>query len=224
MNIKNSDLKNTVQKKEIYRYLGFGASEPADAVRALADEVLSELLSVIKPKSIYRIYACGAYGSGVRVGDMDFKSSALAGNLAQCNKAALFAATPGLEADKLLQRYEIVNMAKASIAQACGAACIEAYCNLMQEQIRLAAQEAGGEPLYIRPRFSPGYGDLPLETQRDIFRALECTKRIGLTLTQSLLMYPTKSVTAFIGLTRNPQGCHVGKCKSCKKTDCEFRL
>lgn len=222
--IKNCDLRNAVKHREIYRYLGYGINEPDEDVRILVEEVLSELLAVIKPKSIYRLYDCRTEGSSVFAGNLELKSRALSGNLAQCGRVALLAATLGLEADKLLQRYEIINMAKASIVQACGAACIEAYCNLIQEKIRAAAQEESGEALYIRPRFSPGYGDLPLETQRDIFSALDCTKRIGLTLTQSLLMYPTKSVTALIGLTNNPENCHIEKCKRCGKTDCAFRI
>jgi len=224
MTVKKDDLKGAVNRKEIYRYLGYGQNEPDTAAQLLVDKVLSKLLHEVTPKSIYRLYACRTDGERVFVGDMEIKSRNLARNLAQCGTAALFAATLGIEADKLLQRYEVVNMAQASIAQACGAACIEAYCNLVQEEIRLDAQEKSGRTLFTRPRFSPGYGDLPLETQTDIFRVLDCTKRIGLTLTQSLLMYPTKSVTAFIGFTENPEHCHIDKCKSCSKTDCEYRV
>ena len=224
MDISNRDIGNAVSQKEIYRYLGYGINKPDGSVGMLVDEVLSELLAVMKPKNIYQLYDCKTKDENVFVGSMKFTSRNLAGNLTQCAMAALLAATLGLEADKLLQRYEVVNMAKASIVQACAAACIEAYCNLLQEAIRLAAQEQSGQPLFIRPRFSPGYGDLPLEAQKDIFRALDCTKRIGLTLTQNLLMYPTKSVTAFIGLTANPQNCHIEKCKICTKTDCAFRV
>ena len=49
-------------------------------------------------------------------------------------------------------------------------------------------------------RYSPGYGDLPLEIQKDVFRALDCERSIGVTLTESLLMQPSKSVTAVIGM------------------------
>lgn len=218
------DIKNAVNKREIYRYLGYGMEEPDSSMCALVDKALSELLHAIHPKSIYRLYDCKTDKERVFMGNMEIKSGNLAGNLAQCDTAALMAATLGIEADKLLQRYEVINMAEASIVQACGAACIEAYCNLVQEEIRLTAQEKSGKPLFVRPRFSPGYGDLPLETQTEIFHALDCTKRIGLTLTQSLLMYPTKSVTAFIGFTTNPDNCHIDKCKICGKKDCEYRV
>ena len=49
-------------------------------------------------------------------------------------------------------------------------------------------------------RYSPGYGDLPLETQTAVFKALDCERTIGVTLTESLLMRPSKSVTAVIGM------------------------
>ncbi len=52
---------------------------------------------------------------------------------------------------------------------------------------------------------------------------MEITKRLGITLTDSLLMFPTKSVTAFIGITRNEKSCHINKCKTCPNKECEFR-
>ena len=57
-------------------------------------------------------------------------------------------------------------------------------------EIQRNAKEKG---LYLRPRFSPGYGDFALEYQKDIFRMLECEKRIGITLTEGNLMMPSKS-------------------------------
>jgi cobalamin-dependent methionine synthase I len=230
MQITNSEIKNRINLREIYRYLGYGKNIPDDDIKAVIDEVVDSLINVIKPKNIYKIYDCHISGEEIvfsnstNESDMiEIKSKNLSENLFGCKKAVLMAATLGLEADKLMQKYEIINMAKASITQSCGAACIEAYCNILQEKILDSVMADTCEKLYLRPRFSPGYGDVPLELQREIFRALECTKRIGLTLTESLLMYPTKSVTAFIGLTTNPQSCHVGRCSNCEKIDCEFR-
>ena len=48
----------------------------------------------------------------------------------------------------------------------------------------------------IRPRRSPGYGELPLELSREILTKLDATRRLGVSLTESLLLVPTKSVTA----------------------------
>ena len=54
----------------------------------------------------------------------------------------------------------------------------------------------------LRPRFSAGYGDLPLEYQRRIFDLLDPPTHIGLTLNDSYLMSPSKSVTALIGVEK----------------------
>ena len=215
-----------VNRREIYRYLGYRGQIPDETICQMIEEVLQELLRVVKPRNLYQSYECEIHDSEIRLwneaqdGAVVFYSKKLADNLAQCDKVMLLAATLGIEADKLLQRYEIMNMAKASAAQACGAACMEAYCNLVQEQIR---EQELADGFYLRPRFSPGYGDLALEAQKVIFDCLQCSKRLGLTLTDSLLMYPTKSVTAFIGITKNKQGCHIARCSSCENTGCEFR-
>ena len=80
--------------------------------------------------------------------------------------------------------------------QALGSERVEALCDEFEKDIK---KELGGEGVFFRPRFSPGYGDLPLEFQKDIFRLLECPRRIGISLGESLLMTPSKSVTAIIG-------------------------
>lgn len=226
MEIRNEDIKKRVNIREIYRYLGYGAKLPDSSVDAMIREVLEDLVNVIQPRNLYKIYTCSTSGTVVVLKGANrtlaFESRNLASNLAQCRQVILIAATLGIGADKLLQKYEILNMTKATLTQACGAACIEAYCNILQEQICEEAS-SDGQRFYLRPRFSPGYGDLPLEYQKVIFEELECTKRIGLTLTDSLLMYPTKSVSALIGLTSNPQSCHIGKCRDCENLTCEFR-
>lgn len=229
MEITNNDIGRKVNIREIYRYLGYGTSTPDENIKRMIEEVLNSLMSVVKPRNIYNIYNCNTSETEVMLKNSKssktaivFKSRNLSYNLKQCSEVILIAATLGLEADKLMQKYEILNMTKATITQACGAACIEAYCNILQERICSEAS-TDEKKLYLRPRFSPGYGDLPLQYQRIIFDELQCTKRIGLTLTDSLLMYPTKSVTAFIGLTSNPQSCHIDKCKNCNNIGCEFR-
>lgn len=222
MELQQSDIK----RREIYRYLGYCGQKPDKTVCKMIEEVLQELLFVVKPRNLYQCYDCRIQNDEISLcnktqdGAVVFRSQKLADNLAQCDKVILFAATLGIDADKLLQRYEIMNMAKASVAQACGAACMEAYCNLVQEQIR---EQYKAEECYLRPRFSPGYGDLELEAQKLIFDCLQCSKRLGLTLTDSLLMFPTKSVTAFIGITKNKQDCHIAKCSTCENIGCEFR-
>ena len=111
-------------------------------------------------------------------------------------------------------------MGEAVICQAAGAALIEAYCDQVNDALRAEAKEQGW---YLRPRFSPGYGDFSLACQRELTQALQTPTKIGLTVTESLLLAPVKSVTAVIGMTRDPRPCPRQGCEACEKTDCAFR-
>ena len=107
--------------------------------------------------------------------------------------------TIGLEMDRLIARYKRVSPVYTLLLQAIGAERVESACNALEEKLRCSLMP--GESL--RPRFSPGYGDLPLALQKDVFQALDCERRLGLTLTDSLLMVPSKSVTAIVGIERS---------------------
>ena len=117
----------------------------------------------------------------------------LAKNLQGCNSVILFATTLGVETDRLIARYQLLSPAKAMLLQALGAERIENGCDAF-----CALMKAKG--LQLRPRFSPGYGDVALSVQKDFFRVLQCERLLGLYLNDSLLMSPSKSVTAFIGV------------------------
>ena len=117
-----------------------------------------------------------------------------------CTSIVLFAATLGIGIDRLLLKYNRTSPATALCIQAIGAERVEALCNAFSLELKEKFATLGRS---LTPRFSPGYGDLPLSLQRDIFAALECEKHLGLTLNNSLLMSPTKSGTAIIGTKNN---------------------
>ena len=106
----------------------------------------------------------------------------------------VFAATIGFDIDRKITKYSKVDPAKALIFQAIGTERVESLCNAFEEDIK---RENGYD---LTSRFSPGYADLPLEMQKDLFRVLDCYKNIGVTLNDSLLMSPSKTVTAIIGI------------------------
>lgn len=208
-------------RKETLRYLGYRGQEMDEQTQEMIEEVAKELEKNSLPKSIYREYDCKVTGDKVELGGLKVTSVNLAKNLKGCERAVLLAATIGRTADLLIKKYSVTNLARAAVVQAAGAACIESYVDEVEDTIRRNAKERG---LYLRPRFSPGYGDFALEHQKDIFAMLECSKRIGITLTEGNLMMPSKSVTAVIGLTtKERESCQMEKCSRCEKTDCEFR-
>lgn len=130
------------------------------------------------------------------------------------------AATLGLGPDRLIARAQAEGlMSRALALQAVSAAMIEAWCDRVNAELQGQALECGKR---CRPRFSPGYGDFPLECQPGLFRLLGVQRNIGVTLTDSLLMLPTKSVTAVIGLCDGETPCPTG-CAACDRADCAFR-
>ena len=135
----------------------------------------------------------------------------------------MMAATIGLEADRRTARYERTNPIKALLLQAMGAERVETLCDLFCKEIR-QQEEVNGNT--ITTRFSPGYGDLPLEVQREFVRLLDCSRQIGISLNASLLMSPTKSVTAIFGIRPGSDCCPKeteSGCKTCTARNCMFR-
>lgn len=124
--------------------------------------------------------------------------------------------------DRLLQKYNKTQISKAVIIQAAATAMIEEFCDMATDEIKQKI-ESNNSPIYFRPRFSPGYGDFPLSYQKNMAAVLSCSKKIGLTLTDSLIMAPSKSVTAVIGVSASSIGCHTHGCDVCSKLDCIYR-
>ena len=209
-------------RKEIFRYLGYRGREPETGVAEAADSCAAALQTVVEPRHVRRVFPLeGVSADRFRIEGMDVVSRNLSRNLRGCSEVCLMAATLGLGPDRLVQRAEALGkMSRAVILQAAAAAMIEAYCDDVNEEIR---REAAPKGLFLRPRFSPGYGDFSLEHQTELFRILEVQKKIGVTLTGSLQMMPSKSVTAVIGLSKENTHCMVQGCEVCGKQDCSFR-
>lgn len=184
-------------KKEICRYLG--AKEPDEELMKLIDECIKECEGVSKFSVLYTVSDLSINENGIGFDTFSATSNALSKNLEKCEKAVIFAATTGIGIDRLISKYTVVSPARAVILQAIGAERIESLCDTFNEEMQLKYETEGYS---LRPRFSPGYGDLPLETQKDIFALLDCQKKLGLILNSNLLMSPSKSVTAFIGIYR----------------------
>ena len=223
MNMTGNPEELKVNRREIYRYLGIRSGEPDQATQALVESVLKELTDNVQLREFHQMFPLHVPQDELHTIDMTcFRthSRSLEKNLRGCSDIIVMAATIGSKVDLLLRRYSLTNASRGVVMQAASAAMIEAWCNLTNDAIKT---EAAGRGLYLRPRFSPGYGDFPLDNQRDIFQALQVEKRVGIALTESLLMIPSKSVTAVIGAGRDHLPCVREGCEACSKADCLYR-
>ncbi len=191
-----------IRRQDVWRYLGYRGSVPDAAVREAVEEAIEKLLPVLEARAVYRFFPLEIIQAeepflsfaGIRT-----KSRDLSKNLSGCHEVILFAATLGPGPDRLIRRAEVSHISEAVILQAVAADAIELVCDRLNEKLRLLAAREG---CVLRPRYSPGYGDFPLEVQREFLQVLSAGKEIGLTLTEGLLMAPSKSVTAVIGVGR----------------------
>ncbi len=160
-------------------------------------------------------------GTYVISGDLDYPGKAIARHLENCGRVVLMAVTLGRGVDEKLTRLMVSDMAAGVVFDAGATILVEEAADIFEGIIR-EKTESGG--LFMTGRFSPGYGDLPLSTQRKVIRLLDAQKRIGLTLNGSDLMIPLKSTTAICGISGIPVKGTLATCDECILRDgCEKR-
>ena len=201
-------------RKEILRYAG--VKEESEEIGALLDECIGEYSASFKV--CYREFPVSLNGETLDLTFAKTDSKSLKINLNGCDSIILFAATAGIETDRLIAKYAKIAPSKSVMFQAIGTERIETLCNAFCDDF---AAELSGK--YTRPRFSPGYGDLPLELQKNIFSVLDCHRKIGISLNDNLFMSPSKSVTAIMGISNTNCRKRSEMCEYCEKTDCKLR-
>lgn len=202
-------------EKEILRYAGCRKTDCE--TQRLLKECIDEARSKLVYKVCFTELPVRITESLCDFGSFSCTSEKLAKNLNGCRTALLFGATVGVEIDRLIAKYGRLSPAKALMFQALGAERIEALCDTFCKEY------ISEKDVALKPRFSPGYGDLSLTVQREIFSNLDCSRKIGLCLNDSLLMSPSKSVTAFAGIAEKNEMHQNDKCAECHNTNCLFR-
>lgn len=198
-----------LNRSEAIRYLGGAGIQMNDQMEVLMEECEKMVLEKAAPKFLYieLDLPCDTIMGGRDI----------ANHLDGCEKAILMCATLGAEIDKLIRINQISDMAKAVVLDSFASVAVEQVCNRVDEII--AEKYAGYNMTF---RFSPGYGDYPISLQQDFLRMLDAPRKIGLTTNDNYLLMPTKSVTAVLGLSKNPierkkRGCAIcnmrGKCR-----------
>ena len=213
----------TINLEEALRYLGAGKDAPAELYREAA-ATAEMLMDMGEPRFVYRLFSLdsppGKTGEFcLRGTQLVLKGNTAAVMLSQCHAAALLLCTLGARFDAALRAAQARDMAKAVILDACGSAWVEAGCDAAESEI---AARCPGQ--FLTDRFSPGYGDLPLSLQSGICTLLDGGRRLGVQVTQSCLMNPSKTVSAIIGIADRPQMARVRGCQFCQMRDrCAIR-
>ena len=179
-------------EKEILRYAGDNTASYER--KELIDGCIAEAESKLVYKVCYALFPIKETLEGLDLCFTKTDSKDLKKNLEGAEGIILFCATVGMGIDRLIEKYGVVSPVKSLIFHAIGAERIESLCETFVSDMKRLALNG------LKPRFSAGFGDFPLSFQKDIFAVLNCGKNVGVCLNESLLMSPSKSVTAVIGV------------------------
>ncbi len=211
-----------INREEALRYMGCRGGQPDEGTLAVIDDCEKALIAAAVPRYLYRRFdgvvidkdSVTITEAGIRL-----RGRSIAEHLDGCESAVLMCATISSGVDKLIRRCQTTDMAKAVITDALASAAIEQVCNAAEEEIGALFPDE-----YKTWRFSPGYGDLPLEHQGELLRVLDAQRKIGLTLGRSTMLIPTKSVTAVIGISSSELPRRKRSCACCTMAkNCKFR-
>ena len=212
-----------INREEVLRYLGYKGQDIDENMASIIEECREEIKKVITPRVIYTYKNIKPNKEGVEVDttNLILRGDDIREHLKNSNECVLMAVTLGNEVEKKTRLYEKINLTKALILDACATTAVEEICDIVEDRVKEEAVVSGMD---ITFRYSPGYGDLPLDVQSSFLRALDAQKKIGLTVSENNLLFPRKSVTAIIGIVNQGIKKKEKSCKECNNYEnCSFK-
>lgn len=213
----------SVERGEVLRYLGYAGQELTPELDARIDDVVAACLAACRPQGVTRVFDVSGRGESggapvirLRGTALELVGHSIAEHLDGALAVGVLAVTVGMGVEAELRRLSLTDRVAQVIFDAAGTAAVERAADAAEAAIVAEAHERG---LFCAARFSPGYGDLPLATQPVLLDALDAGRLLGIRLSPALLMSPTKSVTAVVGLFDRPRAGAHASCGGCPCRD-----
>ena len=177
-----------VSLSELYEQMGYGEAVPDGATARETENILAEVKDFLKPR-----FCCFV------VRELpDFSiGQIIERQLRGAEAYALFICTAGTEYEEYLKRLkEDGDMVRVFIADALGSVIAEKTADCMEKTLQENIEKLGW---HHTNRFSPGYCGWHVSQQQLLFPLFN-GETCGVSLTESSLMMPIKSVSGIIGL------------------------
>lgn len=209
----------SVERSEVLHYLGYAGQKISPELDARVDAVITRCLEVARPHGVVRLFdVAGCCKEGglpvIRLEGtaLELRGRSISEHLDGAVAVGVLAVTAGAGVDAELRRLSFTDRVAQVVFDAAGSALVERAADAAEASV---VSLAAGRGLFCGARFSPGYGDLPLATQPVLLATLDAQRALGITLSSDLLMSPTKSVTAVIGLFEEPRQDARTSCSAC---------
>ncbi len=208
----------SINKAEALRYMGC-RGEADEITKTIVDECERLVISAAMPKFLYRVFDISEDRESLVGCSIKLLGNSIREHLDGCQKVVLMCATLSIGVDALIRKEQTIDILRGLACDALSSAAIEQVCDYVSQRI----QEEF--PKYFHTwRYSPGYGDLPIDMQSDFLDVLDAPRRIGLCTNESAILTPKKSVTAIIGLSTDEIAKKSKGCLTCNMVKtCEFR-
>jgi len=221
--MENKIGKLEIPKDEVLRYLGYRSQLIDEKLDELIKLTIEESKTLITPRFITSRCNVSLVENGVKLlgTNILLTGNDIKEHLKDSKECVLMGVTIGGNIEKRINLYGKTNLTKSLILDSCATTAVEEICDKLEAYIK---SEAIGNGESITFRYSPGYGDLLLDVQKDIINTLKAEKTIGLTVSAHNLLMPRKSVTAIIGLIPKDKEVKKKGCEVCKNYEnCSFR-
>jgi hypothetical protein len=204
-------------------YIGFPSGEAPDPFPLIIKEILAESEKMVRPEGGYALFKnirVNRESNTTIIGDVELGTkSIVTRHMDKSGFIAVFACTAGAEISKLASEYNKKGHAvHAYIADSIGSIVVEHAMDKIQQHLKLFMEEQG---LKITNRYSPGYCGWELKEQSKLFGLLP-ENFCGISLSDSMLMKPIKSVSGIIGIGKEVIYDQY-TCNYCRDVNCLYR-
>lgn len=207
----------------IERTMGYRDGETPEPVRDIVKDVIDEIFMLDEARAEYRIFSDISFDKlqkSVRIEEEIFAIKPIIfSQIRKSEQVALFICTAG-ETISSISRESMKgkDLLKGYIYDVVGSEIVETAADMMQDELRQSVAAAKNN---ITNRFSPGYCGWDVAQQHSLFRFFP-DNFCKISLTESALMSPVKSVSGIIGI-----GSEVNfapyQCKVCEDKNCIYR-
>ncbi len=209
-----------IDYRSLYMSLGYGLHQVSEYMIDIIQYRVQKLSSICIPRTGYIMVDGHISGSSrLVIGDTEFvMGKIIAQGLADADKYIVFVATAGNEFNQFVHDiHEEGDIFDDYIYDIIGSEIAEATVNSLVTSLEDKYQGVG---MHVSNPYSPGYCGWHVREQMKLFSLLPPAP-CGITLNDSCLMTPIKSVSGIIALgkevTKKPYGCAICNMSSCYK-------